>query len=117
METKTESLPNIRPSSDLRTKYTEVMNEVYKSDKPVFLTKKGRCDTVIMSADTFSKYEMTVNESFNRYLKIKDKNKSKGLRCCFCGKYQNDVKILIAGPKEIYICNECVNLSHELIFT
>jgi ClpX C4-type zinc finger len=33
----------------------------------------------------------------------------KNLRCSFCGKGQNKVKKLIAGPK-VYICGECVAL-------
>ena len=33
----------------------------------------------------------------------------KGLRCSFCGKHQDQVRRLIAGPGA-YICNECVQL-------
>ena len=36
------------------------------------------------------------------------------LRCSFCGKSQDDVKKLIAGPT-VYICNECVELCGEII--
>lgn len=35
-------------------------------------------------------------------------------RCSFCGKFQSDVKKLIAGPM-VYICDECVNLCNEII--
>ena len=28
--------------------------------------------------------------------------------CSFCGKSQDQVKRLIAGPGSVYICNECV---------
>lgn len=31
-------------------------------------------------------------------------------RCSFCGKSEKDVKRLIAGPNDIYICNECIDL-------
>ncbi|RYZ85438.1 MAG: ATP-dependent Clp protease ATP-binding subunit ClpX, partial [Proteobacteria bacterium] len=31
------------------------------------------------------------------------------LRCSFCGKSQNEVKKLIAGPG-VYICDECIEL-------
>jgi ATP-dependent Clp protease ATP-binding subunit ClpX len=34
--------------------------------------------------------------------------------CAFCGKNQNDVKRLIAGP-EVSICNECINLCVEVL--
>jgi len=42
--------------------------------------------------------------------KIDDKQ----LRCSFCGKSQNEVKRLIAGPN-VYICNECVELCQDII--
>jgi len=38
----------------------------------------------------------------------------KGLKCSFCGKYQDQVKRLIAGPG-VYICDECVELCNEII--
>jgi ATP-dependent Clp protease ATP-binding subunit ClpX len=38
----------------------------------------------------------------------------KQLRCSFCGKTQDQVKRLIAGPN-VYICNECVELCKEII--
>jgi len=36
------------------------------------------------------------------------------LRCSFCGKPQEQVRRLIAGPN-VYICNECVELCQEII--
>jgi len=36
------------------------------------------------------------------------------LRCSFCGKSQNDVKKIIAGPT-VYICNECVELCNDIM--
>ncbi len=36
------------------------------------------------------------------------------LRCSFCGKGQDEVKKLIAGPM-VYICDECVGLCNEII--
>lgn len=41
-----------------------------------------------------------------------DNNKS--VRCAFCGKTQDQVKRLIAGPG-VYICDECVMLCNEII--
>ena len=38
----------------------------------------------------------------------------KNLRCSFCGKSQQEVRKLIAGP-EVFICDECVNLCNEII--
>lgn len=36
------------------------------------------------------------------------------LACSFCGKKENEVERLIAGPG-VFICNECVELSHEIL--
>lgn len=36
-------------------------------------------------------------------------------RCSFCGKDQDQVARLIAGPGKVYICNECVALCGEIL--
>ncbi len=36
-------------------------------------------------------------------------------RCSFCGKSQEQVRRLIAGPGAVYICDECVELCREII--
>ena len=41
----------------------------------------------------------------------KENNK---LSCTFCGKGQEDVRKLIAGPS-VYICDECVDLCNDII--
>lgn len=41
-------------------------------------------------------------------------NSSGELVCSFCGKSQDEVKKLIAGPS-VYICDECVSLCNEII--
>ena len=43
--------------------------------------------------------------------KFDEKNQ---LKCSFCGKPQDEVKKLIAGPG-VYICDECVDLCNEII--
>jgi len=45
--------------------------------------------------------------------KGKDDN-GKLLYCSFCGKNQNEVRKLIAGPS-VYICDECVDLRNDII--
>ncbi|OQX21605.1 MAG: ATP-dependent protease ATP-binding subunit ClpX [Desulfobacteraceae bacterium IS3] len=44
----------------------------------------------------------------------KKKDEIDNLYCSFCGKNQNDVKKLIAGPA-VYICDECIQLCGEII--
>lgn len=40
--------------------------------------------------------------------------KDSRLKCSFCGKTQDQVKKLIAGP-DVYICDECVELCNEIL--
>ena len=47
----------IRPSTDLRNNYTEVSREVKEVDEPIFLTKNGIGDMVVMSIETYRKRE------------------------------------------------------------
>lgn len=37
------------------------------------------------------------------------------VRCSFCGKTQDQVRKLIAGPNGIYICDECVDICADII--
>ena len=40
---------------------------------------------------------------------------SERIRCSFCGKTQDQVRKLIAGPGGAYICDECVDICAEII--
>ncbi len=44
----------------------------------------------------------------------KDNDHGDDLLCSFCGKSQEEVKKLIAGPS-VYICDECIQLCNEII--
>ena len=44
----------------------------------------------------------------------KDHNGEVEVTCSFCGKSQDEVKKLIAGPT-VYICNECIDLCNEIV--
>lgn len=39
----------------------------------------------------------------------------KQLRCSFCNKTQDQVRKLIAGPNNVYICDECVEICSEIV--
>ncbi|USS87301.1 ATP-dependent Clp protease ATP-binding subunit ClpX [Fructilactobacillus hinvesii] len=43
-----------------------------------------------------------------------DDDNSKAVRCSFCGKTQDQVKKIVAGPG-VYICNECIDLCEQII--
>lgn len=40
---------------------------------------------------------------------------SKPYVCSFCGKKNTEVERLIAGPKGVFICNECVDLCNKIL--
>ncbi|MCF6268006.1 MAG: ATP-dependent Clp protease ATP-binding subunit ClpX, partial [Desulfuromusa sp.] len=45
-------------------------------------------------------------------MSLKEENSQ--LTCSFCGKSQDEVKKLIAGPT-VYICDECIELCNDII--
>jgi prevent-host-death family protein len=45
----------IRPSSDLRNKYTEISNFCHENDEPIFLTKNGTGDLAVMSIAAYER--------------------------------------------------------------
>ena len=46
-------MPLIRPISDLRNKFTEISILCHKIHEPIFITKKGHEDLVVMSHKTY----------------------------------------------------------------
>ncbi len=63
-----------------------------------------------------------MGEGFKNYLTYTGEEQSTGdnmaskdrLKCSFCGKTQDQVKKLIAGP-DVFICDECVELCNEIL--
>ena len=37
------------------------------------------------------------------------------MACSFCGKSKDEVRKLITGPQAVYICDECIELCHEMV--
>lgn len=48
---------NIRPSASIRQNYNEIADLCRKTAEPVFLTKNGEGDLVVMDIDTFNRRE------------------------------------------------------------
>lgn len=48
---------NIRPSADIRKNYNEISNFCKKSGEPVYLTKNGKGDLVVMDIEAFARRE------------------------------------------------------------
>lgn len=59
-------MPKIRPVSDLRNKFNEISEICHDFEEPVFITKQGKEDLVVMS---HSLYEMIMNK-LNLYKRL-----------------------------------------------
>lgn len=46
-------MPAIRPSADLRNSYNEISDFCHEFSEPVFITKNGKSDLVIMSIEVY----------------------------------------------------------------
>ncbi|MFI3330101.1 MAG: type II toxin-antitoxin system Phd/YefM family antitoxin [bacterium] len=54
---------NIRPISDLRNKFTEISKTVHETGEPIFLTKNGYGDMVVMSMETYKNMQFDIEIS------------------------------------------------------
>ncbi|NLJ61654.1 MAG: type II toxin-antitoxin system Phd/YefM family antitoxin [Firmicutes bacterium] len=48
-------MPIIRPSSDLRNRYSEISEFCHEHSEPVYITKNGHGDLVVMSIETYER--------------------------------------------------------------
>ncbi|MFA6983616.1 MAG: type II toxin-antitoxin system Phd/YefM family antitoxin [Sedimentibacter sp.] len=53
-----ENVLHIRPVTDLRNKFSDISKLVHEKAEPVFLTKNGYGDMVVMSIETYEKMLM-----------------------------------------------------------
>lgn len=61
-------MPQIRPVSDLRNNFAEISRIVHESREPVFLTKNGHGDMIVMSKEQYESIQYD-NEIF---IKLKE---------------------------------------------
>jgi len=54
-------MPVIKPISDLRNKANEISNLVRKLNEPVFITKNGEGDMVVMSMAHYSRLQLKLD--------------------------------------------------------
>ncbi len=50
-------MPVIKPISDLRNKANEISQMVHNADEPIFITKNGEGDMVVMSLTHYAKLQ------------------------------------------------------------
>lgn len=61
----------IRPSADLRNKYNEISKICHETNEPVFITKNGYNDLVILSNEAYENMEETADERVDRLISEK----------------------------------------------
>ena len=61
-------MPQIRPVSDLRNNFTDISRVIHETSEPIFLTKNGYGDMVVMSIEAYEKFQFE-NEV---YFKLKE---------------------------------------------
>ncbi|MBI2620444.1 MAG: type II toxin-antitoxin system Phd/YefM family antitoxin [Ignavibacteriales bacterium] len=54
-------MPVIKPISDLRNKAKEISDLAHKSDAPIFITRNGEGDMVVMSMAHYSKLQLKLD--------------------------------------------------------
>jgi len=54
-------MPLIKPISDLRNKANEISQIAHRSDEPIFITKNGEGDMVVMSMAHYGKLQMRLD--------------------------------------------------------
>ncbi|MBO0781363.1 MAG: MerR family transcriptional regulator [Ktedonobacteraceae bacterium] len=59
--------------------------------------------------------EQSINQRKDRRMEQAKEHKDVRYRCSFCGKDNNQIKRLIAGPQGVFICNECVERCNEIL--
>ncbi len=61
-------MPKIKSSADLRNKYNDISNFCHDYNEPVFITKNGKGDLVVMSVEAYE----TMAAKFELYSSVKD---------------------------------------------
>ena len=69
----------IRPVSDLRNNFADVSKTVHETQKPVFLTKNGFGDMVVLSMEAYENLQFESEEYF-KLLEAEQEEKNGGKR-------------------------------------
>lgn len=54
-------MPLIKPISDLRNKASEISNLAHESNEPIFITRNGEGDMVVMSMASYSNLQLKLD--------------------------------------------------------
>lgn len=73
-------MPQIRPVSDLRNNFAEISRIVHSNQEPVYLTKNGYGDMVVMSVEQFD--ALTFDKRIDMALRTSDAEVLQNPNCC-----------------------------------
>lgn len=103
-------------------KIRERLNKILADNtgKPIDIIAKDTERDNFMSADEALDYglvdKILYKDNFGGFLMSRDNDsKGKTMRCSFCGKTQDEVGKLVAGPGGVCICDNCIELCLEII--
>ena len=57
----------IRPCADLRNNYNEISKICHETNEPMYITKNGTNDLVILSNEAYERIERLVSEHFDKH--------------------------------------------------
>lgn len=70
----------------------------------------------MVSGENSQDVEQSTDNPVEKKVETSKRNRLRArYKCSFCDKEQIEVGRLIAGPKKVYICDECVRLCNEII--
>lgn len=68
-------MPIIRPISDLRNNFNQISETCHREGEPIFITKNGQSDLVVMSHALFEKQQATI-ELYQKLAVAEDQSNS-----------------------------------------
>ena len=86
---------NIRPSAAIRQNYNEIADLCRKTEEPVFLTKNGEGDLVVMDIETFNRWEKMLK--LREELLAVEEDRLAGRKGCSPDELEEYLNNIIAG--------------------
>ena len=91
-------MPLIKPISDLRNKTNETSDFAHQHDEPIFITKNGEGDLVVMSISHYSKLQKQL-ELYSK-LAVAQSQKAAGEQGRTLSEVMKDIHRIIHGARD-----------------
>lgn len=86
---------NIRPSAAIRQNYNEIADMCRETEEPVFLTKNGEGDLVVMDIETYNRREKLLK--LREELLAVEEDRMRGSKGCTLDELDTYLDEIIAG--------------------